>query len=439
MRDIIVCLLVFGSIPLILKASSIGAYVWAWLSVMNPHKMAYGFAQNLPFAQVTAIFTLLSLFTSKDRKRSPMTSITSILLLFMVWMTITSAFALGPTERVWDRWLFVFKIHLMLLVTVAVVINRTQIMRLIWVLVFSLGFFGVKGGLYTLATGGSGRVWGPPGGTVYGNNEFALALVTLVPLMYFLLGELHKKWHRTAMWAAMGLCILSILGSQSRGAFLALVAMGFFLGMKSKRKALTLTLMTIALVGGGMFMADSWKKRMETIQTYEQDDSAMSRIYQYKMVLNLASARPVLGAGFGLDNRALYSMYSDTPGRVYVVHSIYFQALGEQGYVGLFIYLLLGIVTWRTAGRLARSAQVDLELAWVNRLMRMCQVSLMGFAIGGAFLALVHWDYPYYIAGLVAIVDLYMRDRKRIDEDEKASKSAKSEADEGYLSGTVAR
>ncbi len=437
MRDIIITALVFGALPFVLRSSSMGAYLWAWLSVMNPHRMAFGFAARLPFAQVVAIVSLLSLLTSKDQKRMPISGITIVLLIFILWMTLTSAFAIGPADRVWERWFFVIKIHAMLLFTIAVVVTPKQLRQLIWVLVVSLGYFGVKGGVYTLQTGGSGRVWGPPGGTVFGNNEFALALVALIPLMFFLLGDLKKKWQRYAMWGAMALCVLSILGSQSRGAFLSLVAMIAFLGLKSKRKVLTFTLMAAVLVAGGLFMADSWKKRMETIQTYEQDDSAMSRIYQYKMVMNLAADRPFVGAGFGLDNRVLYQLYSDSPGRVYVVHSVYFQALGEHGYVGLLLYLMIGIVTWRTANRLSRVTRDDPDLQWVGRLMRMTQVSIIGFSVGGTFLGLLHFDYPYYLAGIVAITDLYVRDRAKIDEKERQLDMAKVEP--AVLTGTVAR
>ena len=57
---------------------------------------------------------------------------------------------------------------------------------------------------------------------------------------------------------------------------------------------------------------------------------------------------------------------------------------------------------------------MDAELrTWVPLLMRMVQVSLVGFAIGGAFLSLVYFDLPYYIIGYVVLVDATLREREK--------------------------
>ena len=100
---------------------------------------------------------------------------------------------------------------------------------------------------------------------------------------------------------------------------------------------------------------------------------------------------------------------------IFVAHSIYFQALGEHGFPGLFLYLLLGFTAWSKAAKLAKSAMADQDLReWVPLLMRMTQVSIVGFAVGGAFLTLVHYDLPYYLISYVVLVDATMRERTRL-------------------------
>ena len=170
-------------------------------------------------------------------------------------------------------------------------------------------------------------------------------------------------------------------------------------------------------------MPATWTDRMETIQTFEQDTSAMSRIYTWTTLWHLALDRPLVGAGFGTDNPVVFALYAPAEGagvykggNFYVAHSIYFQALGEHGFPGLALYLLLGLLTWRTAARLARQTADDPEYGeWVPLLMRMVQVSLAGFAVGGAFLTLVHFDFPYYIAAFVVLVDATLRERVKSD------------------------
>jgi probable O-glycosylation ligase (exosortase A-associated) len=420
MRDILITVVVLGLLPFILRSPRIGAYVWTWLSMMNPHRAAFGFARNLPFAYLVALSTLVGFLFSRDRRPFPVNSITVTQVLLLVWMSITCLFALNSTEVVLDRWIFVLKIQLMLFMTLMLIRGREQIERLIWVVTLSIGFYGVKGGIWTLMGGGSGRVWGPAGSMIEGNNEIGLALVMLVPFMYFLHQVSTRRLIRAALVFAIVTSCFAILGSQSRGALLALVSMAFLLALKGKRPIQMSLLLGTLLVSAILFMPESWTGRMETIKSYEADSSAMSRIYTWKTLWNLALDRPLVGGGFASDNAAVFAAYAPERvgdymgGAVLVAHSIYFQALGEHGFPGLLLYLLLGLFTWRKAAEIAKKTEKDAELAtWVPLLMRMVQVSLVGFAIGGAFLSLVYFDLPYYIVGYVVLVDATLREREK--------------------------
>lgn len=419
-RDLLITVVVLGLLPFILRSPRLGAYVWAWLSMMNPHRGAWGFARTIPFAYLVALSTLISILFSRERRPFPLSNITAAYLLLIIWMTVTSLFALNTPEMVLARWIFVLKIHVMLLVTFMLIRGREQIERLVWVVTLSIGFYGVKGGVWTVLGGGSGRVWGPNGSMIEDNNGLGLALVILVPFMYFLYHISQKRLIRLAMILCIVFTCFAILGSQSRGALVALLAMAFFLALKGKRPIQMSILMGGLLVVAILFMPESWTGRMGTIQNYEQDSSAMSRLYAWQTMWNLAADRPLVGGGFVADNAVVYALYAPERvgdyigGAIFVAHSIYFQALGEHGFPGLLLYLLLGVFTWRKAGKLAQQTKVDPEFsAWVPLLMRMVQVSLAGFAVGGAFLSLVHFDLPYYIIGYVVLVDATLRERNK--------------------------
>ena len=419
MRDIALSLIIALLLLLTFRHPAVGAYLWAWLSLMNPHKMTYGFAFNMPFAHLAALATLTALVLTKQRRALPRSPIVTVQLLFLFWMTVTSFFALAPTEEVIERWIFVMKIHLMLLVTWMLVRDAKQIRVLLWVVTLSVTFFGIKGGIWTVLTGGGGRVWGPPGGLLQGNNELAVALVMLMPLVYYLRQTESRGWLRHALTGVMVTCAFSVLGSQSRGALLALVSMAFFLGLKGKypvRTSLGLLILMVVAIG---FMPESWTSRMETIGEYQQDDSAMSRIWTWKTLLAAAIDRPLIGVGFRADNLVVFERYASLEppfhifaGRVYVAHSIYFQVLGEHGFVGLGLFLGLGLTVWLAAGRLARQVKDDPEFGgWVPHLMRMVQVSLIGYASGGAFLSVAYLDLPYYIMGFVVLCSAVIKER----------------------------
>jgi probable O-glycosylation ligase (exosortase A-associated) len=177
---------------------------------------------------------------------------------------------------------------------------------------------------------------------------------------------------------------------------------------------------------------------MDSIGSYQEDGSAMSRMYTWRTLLNCALDRPLFAAGFGADNAIVFARYAPKgdefavfDGSVFVAHSIYFQMLGEHGFPGLALFLMLGAVTWRRASRLARETMSDAEFgAWVPALMPMIQVSLIGYAVGGAFLSLAYADVPYYFLGIVIMVDATWKDRN------EASTRLESDADRPYEHGT---
>ena len=412
LRDLLVTAIVFGSLPFILFwRPYLGALMWVWISMMNPHRLSYGFAFNFPFAQVIAITTLLALLFTRQRWRFPLTPVSGVLLAFVAWMTFTSFFAMQPTDVVFDAWLRVIKTQVMIFATLMLIRGRGRIDQLIWAIVASVGFYGVKGGIWTVLNGGIYRVWGPTGTYIEGNNELALALVMLLPLMYYLAQSSGKRWIRYGMWAAMGACTFSILGSQSRGALVALGVLILLLGTKSNRPVIVTAVLVALMAGAVAFMPDSWTNRMSTIESFEQDASAMSRISTWRTIWNLAQDRPIVGAGFDLDNPLIFQLYSADPTTTsFAPHSIYFQALGEHGFVGLALYLALGVVIWIRCRKLAVMAAGKPGLEWLPLLMRMVQVSLLGFAVGGAFLGLLHYDLPYYLAAIVVLAEVAVQE-----------------------------
>lgn len=411
MRDILVTLLVFGSLPFIFKRPWFGAIMWIWISVMNLHSQGWGFARTMPFAAIIAGVTMVALVLHKDRYRLPRSPVTVVFILFMAWMSVTSLLAIHP-DQVGEQWIKVYKIFGMNLIVMMLIVSRQHIEWLVWTVVASVGYYGVKGGIFTIRSGGSDRVWGPAGTFIDGNNEIALALVVIIPLMFYLQTLLAKRWQRHAMLGAVFLCALASLGSYSRGAALAIGAMAGFLWLKSNNRAKMGLLMLCSIPVLLLIMPEKWFERIDTINDYESDGSAMGRINAWKMAWNLACDR-FPGGGFEIYDYGVFLQYAPVPHDVHAAHSLYFQVLGEHGFVGLFLYLLLGFLTFRTGSAIVRMAGNVEQLKWAAHLAKMIQVSLLGFAVGGAFLSLVYFDVPYYLmAAMVALHGLVTKEVK---------------------------
>ena len=397
-QGILILIVAFGS-AWALAHPYVGALMWTWISIMNPQRYTWG--RPLPFAAVAGGATLIGLFLTKDKRNFFLSPPSTALLLFVLWICITYPFSFYPEEST-DMLIKVLKIDLMVFVTMFLLHSRKHIMQFVWVLVFSLGFFGVKGGYFTLATGGAYRVWGPDGSFIGGNNEIALAMIMVIPLMYFLRDQAKKIWQRNAWLAAMALTATASIGSQSRGAFLALGAMALLLWLRGRQKMMFGTLLIIGSLMLMAFMPDSWHQRMNTIDHYQQDASAMGRINAWTMNWNIATHN-ISGGGFEIYNYPTYAAYAPDPQNILVAHSIYFSVLGEHGIPGLILFISIWGLTWKSANWIRKNAKNNPETEWAAMLAGMCQVSLAGYAVGGAFLSLAYFDLPYDIMVVVVL------------------------------------
>ena len=260
----------------------------------------------------------------------------------------------------------------------------------------SLGFYGVKGGIFTILKGGAYRVQGPGGTFIAGNNEIALALVMAIPLIRYLHLQETRKWLKTGLAGAMVLTGVAAIGSQSRGGLVAMVVMGLFLWLKSRNKMVTGFYMAIAVVIMGSVMPQEWYTRMNTINTYQDDPSAQGRINAWYTAFNVAKDR-ITGGGFEMFQPAIFGQYAPDPSNVHDVHSIYFQIMGEHGFIGFGLFMLLGLMAWVRAQQTIKRCKEDPDMKWAADLSAMLQVSLLGYAAGGAFLGMAYFDLPYHM------------------------------------------
>lgn len=422
MRDILIFSIVFVGLTQIPSRVHVGVYLWTWVSLMNPHRLAWGVATNFPFAQVIAIATLIGLFTSKQPRLKVWHAETVVIFLLVIWVSFTTFVVAFYPSAAYSEWERFIKIQFFIFLTVLLVSDRAKLDGFIWIMALSIGFYGIKGGIFTILTAGSGRVWGPEGSFIAGNNELALALLMTVPLFRYLQLQATNKWMRYGLGAAMLLCTLSIVGSQSRGALLGIMAIGFFFWAKSRKKFGAFVLVAIAALIISALMPQTWWDRMRTIETYDEDTSAMSRVNAWGTAWNVA-ADTFVGGGANMWSMRTYENYAPYPfKKAFDVHSIYFEMLGEQGFPGLFLFLLLGWLFWRRCGRLIASGKDGPEKKWAADLGSMLQVSFIGYAVSGAFLGLAYFDYYYDLIAVAVIASQLVQ--RPVDTEKATSRKA---------------
>lgn len=419
MRDIPLVLGVIAMLPMILMRPHLGVLAWCWTALLVPNIYVFGFASGIRYNLWIAVVTLAAWLLSKERKRVPVNATTVLLGIFLIWGTISTLLTKDPSPATtWVEWDKFIKIIALALIITVLIRTELRIRSLLFAIALSMGFHAVDESTKYILSGGGHKIWGPGRSIIGDNNQFALAIIMVIPILIYLYARSRNIWVRIGLAAAILLQVISVIGTGSRGGLIGIVALGGWILLTTKRK---LKYLLIALVLGSVALSlapERWYARMGTIESARQDDSFMGRVIAWKINLLAAMDHPLVGVGFRStqdivvwlhyadDFAKLDFIPTDPPPRTFTraAHSIYFQVLGDMGFVGLGLYLALLFVAWRNASKAIVRTRDRPELKWMTDLARMLQYSLIPYLVSGAALNMAYFDLSYAIIGLLAVL-----------------------------------
>lgn len=401
MRDALLILALFAALLVTLRYPFVGLITWAWFALMNPHQMAYG-VYGLQLNVIIAGVTILSLAIHGEGKRFRFDRITGLLLFFALWLFVSQTFSLDPKNSAvyFDRFI---KIIGFVALCAAMTTDKLRFHALVWMLVIGVGYFALKGALFTLVTLGEYRVQGLPNTVMEDNNHTGIIIATILPMILYLRGEATNRLVRIGLAGLFVAAIVAILGTHSRGAFVALVVFAGFFWLRSKRKLSILAALALVLIPAVAFMPAKWTERMTTITEAAQDASFMGRVDAWVINTKLALAHPFTGAGLrnSYQKPIAASVDPERAESAKAAHSVYFEVLGGSGFVGLAIYLSLLATAFFTALSFhLRKDDVSLD-PWMAKFGYFAQMSLVVFCVGGATVSIEMWDGYLLIVALI--------------------------------------
>ncbi len=399
MRDIAVLAFLVGCIGATLWRPWLGVLCLAVFSYLNPHTYAWGFMTTFPVYLVMFIVAFFAMLTTKDRQAIPRDWRIYVFYILWFYFLLTTLNAQVPWAA-WPKLIEVSKIYLPFILTLMLINTREKLYYLIITIAGSIGLVAVKGGIWAIMTGFSNRVYGPPYTQFYGNNEFAIATLMIIPLLIFWRRETRNRWINYGLMAAIPLCFAAALSSWSRGALLTIAALAVVLIWESKRKYLAIPLMMLGIYLALGALPEQWFGRMDTIETYEADTSAMERIQAWRDGFHYALDHPLLGAGF--------------EGWRYVTqrdwHSSYIEILAEHGFIAFAMWFSLLFGTLISLTRLNITTRRFPEMAWVKNYTTMLRASLIAYATGTIFLGLSYWDIFYHLVFISVLVKKFAQE-----------------------------
>lgn len=414
MRDIVFVLFMLFGMLAIFRAPYVGLLLWVLLSIMNPHQETYHLFA-VPWNLIVAIITIAVWFLSSERKRLPSGATTILIIALLVWTTINTFFAFNP-EFSWIFWNRAWKIVAMAMLAGVLTTNVVRLQSLMWVVVLAVGYYGVKGGLFTLVSGGHSHVLGPANSMIMDNNSLAGAEIMILPIMNYLRANSEVRFLRVGLVAAMILVVTSILGSYSRGAFIGLAVLALAFWLRTKNKFIYPVIALIVLLPLLHFMPETFWHRATSIENYDVDTSVTSRFDSWWVAYRYAMDHFPFGTGFyGMVLPGVWAPY--IPGRALAAHSIYFQVLGEQGVPGLVLYVLIIVSSFFNLYVVRRNTKGVADWRSVRDLAGMMQLSLLVFCTCGAALPIDFFDLFF----LWAMISANLREMTRKEQPARAA------------------
>jgi putative inorganic carbon (hco3(-)) transporter len=408
MRDYALVLLVLGLVPLILYRAWIGALAWTWIGLMNPHLYTWDL-RAFPFAQVIGIAFLAGWVIARDKKMIPTDVGVVFMCLLLLFITLKNPFAWNQGVA-WEKWGQYVKVVGGALLIGTVIYTPSN---------GSDGFSGsccFRSASSTVCEEGSSRL--APAGTTSCKDRTQLHRRQHAPRRGPADGRFRCSSRSCATRRAGGggwvrsrgmwLTLLAILFTYSRGAWLGLIVVVGLLFLQSKRKALLLAIL-IPWNRAGRVDSGQALRAGDTIAEYREDSVGHAAAPGMGRRVNVASRHP-LGSGFILDATPVGTWMSYAnfhhPAftRANAAHSIYFQMLGDHGFGGLALFLMVVFGTFLTLARVRSRVRGDPEKAWLGHYATALMIGLAGYCVSGAFVSLAYFDLFYTFVILSGIL-----------------------------------
>ena len=393
MRDYVVLIFLTGCIYAALKKPWLGVLSLAVFSYLNPHAYAWGFVRSLPVYYVLFLVVAFRTFTAKDKDSIPKDWRISVFILLWIYFAITSTQAYFP-DIAWQRFWFITKIYLPFFFTLVLINTRFKLYCLVVTIATSIGIVAVKGGLFAILHGFSARVYGPPATQFEENNAFAVAMLICIPLLLIWQRETCNSLFKKGILLAIPIIYAASLCSWSRGALITMTVLTLMLILNSKNKLLAIPLVLVGAFFVKDYLPQEWFGRMHTLETYQEDSSAMSRIQAWTDGWNHTLEHPFVGAGF--------DGWREVTQRDW--HSSYVEMFSEHGFIafGLWLSLIIGtLISMTTLPK--KTFQVE-GMEWVANYCFMLRASLICYMVGTAFLGLSYWDLLYHLIFIAVLV-----------------------------------
>lgn len=419
MRDLMMLGAMFALVPMSLMNAYAAYLLWGWTGVMTPGNYLYGFMQPFRYNMLFAVITLCLIVLSRirDKGRIRLTTTTMLLVLFGVHAICSATLGYAGNPFNWEYCVNLLKVLVFAFLMPLFMTSRLRIHAFLIALVLGLGLHGVLEGAKYLASGGGHHVVGIPMSMIGDNNHFAVALVMALPMAFYLFRYSRNAFVRLGFLGVSLLLVVAVIGTYSRGAFVCLTIVGGWFVISSNRKFYAAIVVSAAALAVVAMASNTWVDRIETIQNAGEDMSFMGRVSAWRASSAIALQHPFFGGGFhAVQVQYVWEKYRLSSGILPFVdmpedfiretaraaHSIYFEVLGDLGFVGFILFVSLLVNAQINCAKIRRLCdQIGPSVTWARNLANMLSISLIAYMVGGAAVTLGYYELVYILIMLI--------------------------------------
>ncbi|HEY1145054.1 MAG TPA: putative O-glycosylation ligase, exosortase A system-associated [Allosphingosinicella sp.] len=434
MRDLafvgfLAALMAFG-----LKRPFLFVLAYAYVDIVAPQRLSYYLLNSIPLSMILALLAIGGWLIADDKRELRVAGRQWLMLILLLYAGFTTMHADFPVEAL-DKWGWAWKAVVWAIFLPFVLRTRLRIESYLLFMVLSAGAIIIVGGIKTaLSGGGYGalNLMVDNNSGLYEGSIISAVSIAVVPIILWLArhGTLFPRDRRVALfaYALTFACLLIPVGTEARTGLVCIGVLGVLMLRNARNRFLYLGLVGIALAVAVPFLPKSFTSRMETISTYQADSSATTRLAVWSWTWNYAKSHP-LGGGFDAYRSNVIkvdTVATQSAGAVELVkaqssrdaarayHSSYFEMLGEQGFPGLILFLLIhGIGLLRMEILRRRYRRAEGEEAWISPLATALQHGQLIYLVGALFVGIAWQPFIYMLLGVQIGFDAYVGRKAR--------------------------
>ena len=409
---------------------------YAYIDIVSPQRLSYFLLNSIPISLIAVILAVGGWAIADDKaglRFGVRQFLLVVLLAYCAWTTGNADF---PREAL-DKWGWVWKALAFAIFLPLTLRTKLRMEALALFMILCASSIIVVGGIKTLVSGGGYgalNLMVDNNSGLYEGSIISAVAICIIPLILWLAkhGTLFAPDWRTKgyAYALAFACLMIPVGTQARTGLICIALLAVLTLRSVKRRVLYVCLLSAAGLIAVPLLPASYTQRMDTIQGYQADQSASTRLAVWAWTWDYVTHGHPFGGGFNayLQNRIVVQTVAtqkdgavstqeanETTDAARAYHSSYFEMLGEQGYPGLAVYLLLhalGLIRMEAIRRRWKKAEgAD---AWIAPLATALQHGHLIYMAGSLFVGIAFQPFVYMLVGLEIGFDNYLRRRTAV-------------------------